>query len=207
MKKIKTTLVYFLIISAPFVVTLTSYATDIQYRGEDFSAIKTTIDQGEKLLSTVFLSRYGYREEVSPNGLDKIIYLTNYKNKKTWMLVPGRKMYIEVESMMGGPDSGFNESTIFNQKPCQGFDRSLKVNQKQGKFKRYEEWQCLSFGTNSSLFQWFDPQTNLVVRERTQDGSDISIEDIKFEVLPVTLFQLPEGYRKGDTRDILNAMQ
>jgi len=200
-------LICLLAVSSTFLITKFSYAYEAWYRGEPFSAIKTTIDQGETVQSMLMLSPEGYREEVSPNGLDKIVYVTNFKQEKTWMLVPRRNIYIEVESMMGGPESGFNKSTLFNSKPCVGFDRSRKVNDHQGRYRRYEEWHCTSLRLNSSLSQWFDPETNMVVRERRPTGSDITIDDIKFERLSKTLFQIPEGYRKGDTADVLKALR
>lgn len=203
----KNYLKYLLTIGSVIMMTNTVIAYEAWFRGEAFSAVKTTIDQGETVQSMVLLSHDGYREEVKPNGVEKVVYLTNFKQGKTWMLVPGRKIYIEVESMMGGPETGFNKSTIFNNRPCSGFDRSRKVNEHQGRNRRYEEWQCVSLRSNNRLNQWFDPATNMVVRERRENGSDITIEAIKFEKLSTTLFQIPKGYRKGDTDDVLKALR
>jgi hypothetical protein len=202
----------YLIFSYIFIALLfveTSFAKDEQYSGPDFTAKKVTMDDGDKTVSQIHMSKTGFREILMTNVPFEIMYISNYKDKKMWMVVPSKKLYSDMASMQGDENSEFTRSTVFDNKPCKGFDKTKKLSTKTINNKKVEEWGCVNKKTKKAILQWFEPKSKMVIREKDKGmgTSDILVSNIKFQSQSKSLFTLPAGYKKVSLNEMLKIMQ
>ena len=96
---------------------ITASAADDRYRGADFSATKVLVDESGRQASQIYMSQVGFREELLTNIPVKMVYISNYTQKKTWMIIPSKKLIADMSTMPGHDQSSWTRSTIFDDKP------------------------------------------------------------------------------------------
>jgi len=199
----------FSLVSIAFFYVEASFASDEHYSGPDFTAIKVTVDEGEKMVSQIHMSKTGFREVLMTSTPFNIIYISNFKDKKIWMVVPSKKVYADMAVMEGDDESDFTRSTMFDDAPCRGFDKTKKLSTKTIANKKIEEWGCINNQSKKAILQWFEPQTKMVIREQDKGTglSEIMVNNVEFKNQPKTLFSLPAGYKKISMTEMGNMMQ
>lgn len=187
----------------------TGFAKEEHYSGPDFTASKVTVDDGDKTVSQIHMSKIGFREVLLTNVPFEIMYISNFKDKKMWMVIPSKKMYSDMTSMKGDADSDFTRTTVFDDKPCKGFDKTKKLSTKNIKNKKVEEWGCINKKTQKAILQWYEPKSKMVIREQDKGTgkSDILVSNVKFQSQSKSLFALPSGYKKVSMNEMLKIMQ
>ena len=202
-----------LIFTFSFIIAIisaeTSFAKEQHYSGPDFTANKVTMDEGEKTVSQIHMSKTGFREILLTNVPFKIIYISNFKDKKTWMVVPSKKLYSDMSSMQDSKKSVFTAGTIFDDQPCKGFDKTKKLSTKTINKKKVEEWGCISQKTKKTIIQWYEPKAKMVIREKDKGTgtSEILVNNIQFIEQSKSLFSLPSGYKKVSMDKMIKLMQ
>jgi len=184
-------------------------ASDDQYSGPDFSAMKVMVDEDGKTLSKIHMSHAGYREVLMSNAPFEIMFISNYSKKKTWMVIPSKKIYTDMDAFSQDGDDDFIESTMFDDKPCKGFDKTKMLSTKNLHTQKIEEWGCIDKKSKKSILQWFDPKIKMVIREidKVTLQSDILVSDLKFQKQSDSLFTLPGDYKKVSMDAMMKMMQ
>jgi len=186
-----------------------AFAEDNRYNGPGFSATKVSVDGSDKQISQIYMNKKGFREELLTNTPVKSIYISNYRLKKTWMVIPFKKIYSDMATMPGHQQSTFTRSTMFDTTPCKGFNKTKKLAIKNIQNQQIEEWGCINTQSQDAILQWFNPKTKMVIREQDKSGDlgDITISNIKFKQQPNALFELPGGYKEISMQKMMLMMQ
>lgn len=198
----------FNIIPVLLLASLNCHANDF-YSGPDFTATKVSVDGRDKQVSQIFMSKKGFREELLSNVPVKLIYISNYRQKKTWMVVPSKKLVSDMATLPGHDQGTFDQSTLFDNQSCKGFDRTKKMAVKNIKNESIEEWGCINTQSRKAILQWFNPKTKMVIREKdkTTGQEDITVSNVKFSKQPGSLFELPTGYKNISMTEMMKIMQ
>lgn len=157
----------------------------------EFSATVVSRMEGQETKGKVYVSGKKMRREFStPEGTN--ITIARPDKKVMWMLMPGQKMYMEMqfrpsklEKGMEMPKDQKAEMKLLGTETVNGYQTE--------KF----ETTVKDKGAPIKQYMWVSKKLGVPIKMTSQDGS-FSMEylDIKEGDVPASLFEVPQGYQK-----------
>lgn len=186
----------------------TAMARGAWFQGPALSAKHVEQDGDSTIVSKVYISEAGMRRVAASAPDGEMIYVSNFNQRKTWLLLPGKRVYVDMGSMedSGQPMAEVDVSTLFHSEPCKGFDLTKQLGPASVGGRQTQQWMCGNSKTRHQVKQWFDPELKLVIKEQNPQHGSVELHDIKVASQPDTLFDLPKGYKKGSMKDLMPAM-
>lgn len=167
------------------------------FAGEDlgdapgFSARSVTYSEGQEPAGSVrvYMGPEGRRlEGIPPHG---ITLVTPAGSDKRWLVDEANGRYA-VDSSKG---KGATLGGVLAHEPCKGFAKGEKVGSETINGRTTEKWVCRhpAFG---KITQWFDPEINTVIRDRTAKGEIQELREVRVGKQSPDLFRFkaPEDF-------------
>lgn len=145
----------------------------------------------------MYVGRDGVRTEGERMG-QPVWMIFRPREKQVWMLSPGTKEYTESE----GLDIARPPLPDEPESPCRKdrhfVCREVGVQSVGGRETHLWEISLRSEqgGVKPYGRMWVDRPLRIAVRELYVDGLEVTLENVRLEKQPATLFELPEGFKK-----------
>ncbi|MFB6261209.1 MAG: hypothetical protein ABEJ96_00630 [Thiohalorhabdaceae bacterium] len=152
----------------------TAFAAEDLGDAEGFQARSVTYVEGEEPQNTirVYMGPGGRRMEgVPPQG---VTLVAPAEEDKRWFVDEESQRYAVDNSVSKGGTLG----GVLSHKPCKGFNHSEKVGDADLNGRDVVKWKC-RHPDYGEVTQWFDPEINTVIRDRTDQGKIQELREIQ----------------------------
>lgn len=192
-------------------------ATCVLAQAADFSADQVEYNKHQPktiVTSRVYVSTSGVRVENNPGQAEEVVWITNNRAQKVWVMRPTKRIYTETAFKEGGrkaqpgvdgKDHEVEVSTLMDATACDGFDKSRQFGMETVMDRKTVKWACGDSQTQTTIMQWYDADLKMVIREQDESGQISELRNIKLAAQPATLFQVTPGYRKASMQELFPA--
>lgn len=174
------------------ILTLTWWLGAGLAQAVEFSANVVTRMKGQEHKGKIYFSGEKMRHEMStPRG--KHITISRLDKKVMWMIMPRKKLYMEME--LQPEDLGKN--MVVSKEQLAKMKHLGTETVKGYETDKYETTAKRHQGEPVTQYVWIAKKLGVPIKVATKDGNFImEYQDIKEGEVPASAFEVPKGYRK-----------
>ena len=157
---------------------------------------------GESMDGKVFVGEHKIRMDFDARG-HQMITITDPATQTSYMLMPERKMYMEIHGgqnpMQRGPKLPDLKSFDPNNPCANNPDTTCeKAGSETVNGRSCEKWIFKDNKNGEVTTAWIDQKLHFPVKSINSDGSEFELTNIKEDAPPASTFDIPAGYQKFD---------